>query len=962
MKTGSTNEEPSVENSQVTAAFLVTVLGMVAAEEVICNTSGSSWMQPSEAVLVEELSHAILSPPLKVSPGLQNEARPESLTSITSLPEEQARPSIDSSDSNETSQARSSISLVDTNASTPPSARGKIHIPTKIVVDVVPTRLFYDPSSRLMGPDVDFAIAPEKITLPDTQHLTNGSNRVQEVESKDVAEVAQSGHSMPDGEASDSDVENPLTAQEIDTSDSTNDQAMLDVPEFMDSNQITTSVVREDTELEITTLQENVSKLQRDNKALASQSAKNYNEWQLLKHRVDRHAYSLEHEDPDTVAEANKVTKMLQEKYQLLEEANKQQTMELHDEYDDYMKAHQGEVDAVRDKLHKAQEEITYAEQCRDDYKRQLDDALFHQGLDLQDQQIISAFQSKETTLKREKENMSQLLKDERKKLHKLELDVTELRLSRGDAERKLEDAQDKIAQLISSNELLEARAETIDFGLTPEQRYEMERKHKKVEEMADELRRANETIAKIANANGDQTMAALMDSNAHKVNMLTQLIETNNGEISELRQKLCDLQYSRERDEAYAIDMVADMEELQIQYNAVNKDLRELREQLANGNHTLADPKSWQHMKECSEGREQAILLQKKAERTLEGYEQLHVDYQSHVCDLWRRMHGFEELMAPWECPAYLTENRDDLVARTLELCNVGVNDVDPQELAERVEEDMRTFGCYQGPHGTPANWLPDDDKVEEEDEQASDEAETPSDSDDPDVKDGADGHSPGDNYLANSLEHLANSSHSNQATHPRKTSTDQTSDIPTDDLNKGSQTLDPVNPSQSPTHSAPEPPTTIASSSTTPLSELAIWAEITADNYSDPQQVINDRLLAQHLAAHPDLLDSSPQPWISPHVFPHIDSSDRKDKHKAKARETVGFDEDGIFGKMGELEDGDLEEMVKGLERKLARMRGEDGEGEGREKTVRWADDVAAVDGGLEQVRYFRAGDGMC
>ncbi|KAL8784197.1 MAG: hypothetical protein Q9195_009144, partial [Heterodermia aff. obscurata] len=761
MKSRLTNDEPPVENSQVTAAFLIHQLGMVAVEEADAvihprsatikdantdNALEASSMHSSGDFVAKELNNNILSTPLTLSAGLQNEPQLEPqlepLDPIIFSPEDQVRLSIDSNVSNITSQAPSSISLVGTKASTPPSAQGKIHSYTEIVDDVAPTRLFHDQRNRPEAPNIEFALLPEGISTCDTQQSTDDSNGVQDVQPRDAAEVVQSSCTMSLGEGEASDAEKPTTTQENDIPDSTVVGAMLDAPEDIESNQVikrshrgkklrkrirgtkvvksnrkrfqgridaAASSVREDVELKIASLLKIVSKLRRYNKALASQSSKNYIEWQHAKNRVADYTYSLEHEDPDTVTEANNVTKKLQEKYQLLEEKNKEQIMELQREFDDYVHSHKGEVDAVQTRLHKAQEETAYAEQCKDDYKQQLDDALFHQGLHLQDQQIISAFQKKETTLIQDKENMSQLLGDEMKKLHEVGLEVTELRLSRRDAERKLEEAQDKINQLISANELLEARAEPIDFlGFPSGQQYEMDQKDQKLNEMADELRCAKETTAKIAKANGDDTMAVILDSHAHKVDMLTVMIQTKNDEISELQQKLSAQQNAQERDEYYGIHMQEDMEELQIQYNAVSKDLRELREQLAKGNHTLADPKSWLHMKECSEGREQAIHRQKKAEEQLEGCQQLQVDLQNHVCDVWRRVCGFEELMAPSECHLYLTEGRDELVARTLELCNVDVNDGDPQELAQMVADDMQKFGYYHGPHGTPANWLP--------------------------------------------------------------------------------------------------------------------------------------------------------------------------------------------------------------------------------------------------------------
>lgn len=1085
-----------------------------------------SEMQSSEDDISEALKKHSLSPPLTFSPELLNEPRLGSLESINPSIEEQIRQSMDSDISNYTSQASSSVSNVDTAASTPPSARGKKHSPTELVDDVVPTRLFYDRGNHLVGTNFDFAIVPENSSPSDTQHSTDGSDEVQGVELTDATWMEQSDSTMPDGEANASDVEKPLTAPEINISDGTNAEAMLAAAEVLGSNQVAKEShrgkklrrrargikvatthrkiiqcrinaaavgVREDVELEITTLLNIISKLRRDNDALALQSNKNYIEWQQLDNRLKDYNYSLEHEDPDTVAEANNVMKQLQDKYQLLEETNKQQTMTLHREFDDYVHSHQGEVDAVQTRLHRAQEEITYAEQCKDDYKQQLDNALSRQGLNLRDQQIISAFQSKEMILIQDKENMSQLLEGETRKLQEVELAVAELRLSRRDAERKLEDAQDKITRLISANELLEARAEPIDFlGLPSEQRYEMAQKDQKLDEMTDELRCANETIADIANANGDDTTAALMDSHAHKVNMLTLMIQTNNHEISELQQKLSDQRNSHERDQYYAVHMEEDMQELQIQYNAVSKDLRALREQLANGNHTLADPKSWQHMNECSEGREQAILLQKKAEEQLEGFKELQVEFQDHVCQMWRRICGFEELKDPSECPIYLTDDRDELAARTLKLFNVDVSGTNARGQTEAVEEEIRKFGCYRGPHCTPANWLPDaqiqaaagkpgpewamspavqehlnklsyysdkrqeliiclwghiwefedivtreecdervwksrkslvketeeliefevntiypesealmkgyahgplhtpdhwmpesDDGFEEEEEEEEEE-EKKSD----DVKNDGDGDSLSNHYPADDPGNCEGNINGHQPTYASINS-GITPEKPSQEAAEHLEPLDAstTNPQSNSTamtttasivslhHSNTSNPVTVASGSNTPLSELDAWAEIMAENYANPQQVINDRLLAQHLAAHPELLDNNEQiPSVSPHVFEHIDPSSKKNKAKQMSTHSSwGSGEDISFCQF-DLEEVDLDAMIRELEEtnvcesaseQTETVSGkEKDDGDGAEKRVRWADDVAAaglvgMDVGLEQVRYFRMVD---
>ena len=1149
-----TKDEPSIENSQVTTAFLVQELGMVAAEEYnvgICQcrvnmkgTNTGKALHPSEMQsrgdeIIKVLNDDNLSPPLTYSPEALNKPRPESLESIISSPEEKVRSSMDSDNSKETSQASSSVSNVDTNASTPPSAHGKKHSPVEIVGDVVPTRFFYDRRNRLEGPIVAFAAVPENCPPSNAQHSKDYSDEVQGGESTDAVGVEPSGSTMLSGEGKTLDVEKPLTILEANVSDSSKIGAMLESAEVRESHQVSKKAhggrklrstrkgvkiatdhrksvqrrinaaaadVREDVEDEINTLQKVISKLQRHNKALASREIGMYNEWQQQRLRTADDRYDRENEDPDTVAEANNLTKKLQEKYQLLEETSKQQIMALRREYDNYMQSHQGGVDAVRSQLHKAQEETTYAEQSKNDYKQQLDDALSHQILHLTDQQIILAFQNKEEALIQEKENVSQLLEGETKKLQKAEVLIGELRVDCREAERQLEDAQDKITQLISANVLLEARAEPIDFlGLPSGQRNEMAQKDLKLEEMADELQCAKETITKMANANGDKAMAILLDSNAHKISMLTTVIETNNDEILELQNKQLDREYTQERDWSYAARMEEDMEELQIQYNAASKDLRELREQLANGNHTLADPKSWLHMKECSEGREQAILLQEKAEKRLEGWEQLQEDYQDHVCKLWRRICGFEELRAPSNCPAYLTDDRHELVARTLELLNVNVDDAN---VAETLEEEKQKFGCYRGPHGTPANWLHHaqnqaaagnsaqastsgsassqvaqgsasggpvtgvvgDAGIEPEwtmspavqahlDEltHLSDEREelivclwghiwefedivTPKECDervwdnrldlvkqteeltqlvvnaiDPesealltgphgplhtpahwmpaidheieeveddktaDVENGGNGDALTNGFPTNDMQNHLGNTNDHEATSTSINSSPHDDSKAKETFFKALQSLQPTKAPNPPAqnnsspltttpsiivtyHDPPSNPPTVASSSTTPLAELDLRAKLLADNYADPQQVINDHLLAQYLADHPELLDGdqtpSEEPWISRHGYLNIDTSAKKNKSKQKSASGSCFSEEGFWQNHVGLADVDLDAMIADFE---VAAGGEGAREHGQ--TVRWADEVAAglvgIDVGSEQAKYSRASD---
>ena len=75
---------------------------------------------------------------------------------------------------------------------------------------------------------------------------------------------------------------------------------------------------------------------------------------------------------------------------------------------------------------------------------------------------------------------------------------------------------------------------------------------------------------------------------------------------------------------------------------------------------------------------------------------------------NLWLRIWGFEGLKDPSQCPYYLTDDRETLVNSSGDVFELDINWKSLKDEADLEAADLRNYGCYRGPKGTPDAWLP--------------------------------------------------------------------------------------------------------------------------------------------------------------------------------------------------------------------------------------------------------------
>ena len=914
----------------------------------------------------------------------------------------------------------------------------------------------------------------------------------------------------------------------------------------------------------ITKTQEENAKLKRDNLLLIQRNGQYHQGLTLANSRLNELRES--DEDPSTVAEKDEVIEKLQGMYQLLEESKKDQVMAIIRDFEEYKQGQDKRNEDVQEKLVETQEALYNTRKSLEGSKEEHADCLVRLGSSHSDQQIIAAFQRREATLKLEKKLMLQSneeLKNKREEDKKL---VSSLRSDQRQARRDLEEANDRNTRLTSANVLLEARATPIDFlGLPPQQRQEMAQMEAQLADITEQFRITKETLHRFVNADPDYRLEILQDSHNHRCRTLTLKCNSLIQENDELKQDKQILQYYQEHNEAMSVRFQVDHEDLKIAYYAVSNDLKALREQLANGDCTLMDPRSWLHMKECSEGREQAILREKRAEEELArvtqaigAWEQFYQRCQGFVERLWMRVWQFEELCHPLQCPAYLLDDRGELVSLTLRLFEMDINNIDEQMDAQLQAEDLRDYGQYRGIHHSPEAWsslaqkqkdgsnsagasvgswatsasakisvkggsiskaadendakdisaghqsvtgerpmsanleqyvkdpgslirnlsilniclwarvwefedivkpnecekrvwdnrkkLVDQtyqyagfevNKIDPDEEAkvfvAHGPLHTPDawmpkassldgkgeHNSDNDFDDGHGGHSVGDGQAGHHQDYYGGSNDGDGANDAAEPDAGEGADVTPDEAfesagsgdsyesasNNVSYHGDNGTSSSGPDFSKHtgtyhvgtfDKPLTVASSSSTSVEELDVIAETMADNHHDVQQVINDRLLAKRLAAHPELFGieepASSQPWMpltGNNTYIPIDKSMKKNKGLdpelyTKAQIAAASPQDAdkyvpTFGLSQEQLDASIAECQLRLNQSMGYSSisdrtfaetGASGSSRTRDvevcahgKTVRWADDIAAgfanLDVDLEQVRYFGKSD---
>ncbi|KAG7005209.1 hypothetical protein G7Y79_00021g050760 [Physcia stellaris] len=764
-------EEPSIDSWEVTAAFLVHQLGMVAAEIKAVDVNASPNFE--ETCTGQDSKGPVFLQGDEDTPGRQGLEDPvasdaaDLLESLRFLflepseieagsPQERTRDSMDSDSSTRNTRDGSSVGDVDTGASTPQSTSRESQAMYKTPDDVPVSRVYRGRRNRPMISDLDIPLVREHDQESEKQSSADSLKENHASETVPAHEMAHTTILVPDPER---DVSPPPTnAAQIVAATATSKAESTRVGINLHTNEIgalagrqaskrragnterrrrkatksgnkghnnalcnlqkiitrgvhTHASDKQKSQQEIAKLEEANESLEQRNTFLKDTNFEWYKAHAILNDRMLELEDQNLNEDPRTIAGLNKDVKMLKEKITQLEESKMQAVTAATRELSDYKQGQKGKVETLQAKLERTQEELAYAVEARDAFEEQLSDALALQNST--DQEAVAAFEAKEKTLKQENENRARLLQEESKKRKESEQLATDLRLSVRKAERNLKEAQDQITHLASANKLLEARAEPIDFlGLPPHQRNEMARMQHVVDDVTEELRLAKELLDKVSRAKLGQVQSIVLEDRDQHYQMYIARIEAQNEQITELKKGLSILEHAMRCDQGLAVGVQEENEELKISLNAVTNDLKAFREKQANGDYSLVDPRSWLHMQQCSEGREQAILRQQKAEencRQVQGqFEAYKVKAMTVAASLWFRIWAFEGLIHPAQCPYYLTDNRDELVNSTGDVFELDINWKSLDDEAKSEAEDLRYYGHYRGPKGTPEAWLP--------------------------------------------------------------------------------------------------------------------------------------------------------------------------------------------------------------------------------------------------------------
>lgn len=135
--------------------------------------------------------------------------------------------------------------------------------------------------------------------------------------------------------------------------------------------------------------------------------------------------------------------------------------------------------------------------------------------------------------------------------------------------------------------------------------------------------------------------------------------------------------------------------------------ELYRLRFELVKGNEELADPTKWQNWLQWKHAVLEAQAKQGEAERTAQRA-LAKVDGLSQLTALlWRRIFGFEHLLAPSLCPARLSETRGELVHLTSRWLDLNINEsMGGDEAAIFDATEIQNTGTYRGPRGAPREW----------------------------------------------------------------------------------------------------------------------------------------------------------------------------------------------------------------------------------------------------------------
>ena len=177
--------------------------------------------------------------------------------------------------------------------------------------------------------------------------------------------------------------------------------------------------------------------------------------------------------------------------------------------------------------------------------------------------------------------------------------------------------------------------------------------------------------------------------------------------ENDEKDKELADLRHSIGIDQTFYTNYEIRTEEMKVELHAANDMVRALQLENAKDDADRADPRSWLHMKSCSERAAEAESREQALRSRVDAFKQQEEDYFTLVDCLWRRAFAFEELIDPSQLPAELCHSRRFLRSWTLQSFNHDIDIKDSDQAVETRDEEIARIGFYPGPHDSPDDWI---------------------------------------------------------------------------------------------------------------------------------------------------------------------------------------------------------------------------------------------------------------
>ena len=198
-----------------------------------------------------------------------------------------------------------------------------------------------------------------------------------------------------------------------------------------------------------------------------------------------------------------------------------------------------------------------------------------------------------------------------------------------------------------------------------------------------------------------------LLESHDHVTKVLRLTNDALQAENDDKDNELANLRQSIAIDQTFYTNFEIRTEEIQVELHAANDMVRTLQLENAKDDADRADPRSWLHMKSCSERAAQAELREKHLQSRVDAYEKQEEDHFTLVDYLWRRAFAFEELINPSKLPAELCVSRRVLGTWTLQFFNHDIDLKHPDQAVETRDEEIARLGFYPGPHDSPDDWI---------------------------------------------------------------------------------------------------------------------------------------------------------------------------------------------------------------------------------------------------------------